>query len=410
MPKPRVRVIKVYEDHGITGTHDNRPAFQDMISDCKSKDNEIEAILVWKLSRFARKQEHSIVYQAILRKCGVLVFSVTEAVNEDTFAAAIAKAVTEVMDEWYSRNLSKDVKRGYLKLIEDGWYPFGSQSPYGYDMEKVTLGKTKRRRLKINEKEAELVREVFRLYNQENLGGTAITSKVNGLGFRTRPGRRWTKKAIFRILNNRIYMGSLVYQTEKDIKPVVFKDSHPAIISEKDFGSIQEILKKRHPKETHPRILSSSYLLTGLIKCGECGAAMTGKSAKSGKYFYYQCQTKTKQGASACNSQNAPKKEIESQIEYIIKKHILTGKNIQATIKIINLLFKRDHTEATEQRTRLVKRVGVIDHELDRCVDKIIYLDNQETTMIQAINKKVKELSAEKEKLQAKIAELNRIS
>ncbi len=85
----------------------------------------------------------------------MVVVSITEPVNEDTFAAALAKAVIEVMDEWFSKGLSVDVKRGFLKVLEDGWYPWGSKLPYGYSIENVAVGKSTRRRLEINNEEVD---------------------------------------------------------------------------------------------------------------------------------------------------------------------------------------------------------------------------------------------------------------
>ena len=77
-------------------------------------------------------------------------------------------------------------------------------------MENVAVGRSTRRRLEINNEEAEVVQRVFDLYGNEKLGGTSIASKLNSLGYRTRWSPPWTKRGVFKILNNKIYTGCLV--------------------------------------------------------------------------------------------------------------------------------------------------------------------------------------------------------
>lgn len=100
----------IFKDEGISGRKaDKRPGFQDMIKHAKKK--EFDVILVHKFDRFARSREDSVVYKSLLKKeCGIRVISITESIEDDKFSV-ILEAMLEAMAEYYSLNLSDEVKK-----------------------------------------------------------------------------------------------------------------------------------------------------------------------------------------------------------------------------------------------------------------------------------------------------------
>ncbi|MBE0415295.1 MAG: recombinase family protein [Dehalococcoidia bacterium] len=106
-----------------------------MIATARQKLPPFEAILVWKLSRFARNREDSIIYKSLLRKHGVQVISINEPV-EDTPSGRLLDGIIEVIDEFYSANLSQNVVRGMRESASRGFYS-GGPPPYGYKRVKV---------------------------------------------------------------------------------------------------------------------------------------------------------------------------------------------------------------------------------------------------------------------------------
>lgn len=88
----------VFIDKGISGRKvKKRPAFLRMISMAKSKPSPFDAILVWKFSRFARNQEESIVYKAMLRnKHKIDVISISEPISDDVYGGLIER----IMNGW----------------------------------------------------------------------------------------------------------------------------------------------------------------------------------------------------------------------------------------------------------------------------------------------------------------------
>lgn len=99
--KHNMTVYKEYVDEGESALSVNRPAFLEMISETKKKFPPFQAILVWKLSRFARNRQDSILYKSLLKKRGIDVISISEPID-DTPQGQLMEGMIEVIDEFYS--------------------------------------------------------------------------------------------------------------------------------------------------------------------------------------------------------------------------------------------------------------------------------------------------------------------
>ena len=102
----------------------DRPAFQQMISEAKQKSSPFEAIVVWKLNRFARNREDSIIYKSLLRKRGVQVISINENFDDGP-TGKLLEGIIESIDEFYSANLSQDTIRGMRENLLRGFWNGG---------------------------------------------------------------------------------------------------------------------------------------------------------------------------------------------------------------------------------------------------------------------------------------------
>ncbi len=201
-------VVKEYIDEAESGRSIDRPGFQNMIATARQKDTPFEAILVWKLSRFARNREDSIIYKSLLRKHGVQVISINEPV-EDTPSGKLLKSIIEVIDEFYSANLSQDVLRGLRENASRGFYN-GGRPPYGYVRVKMKDSATSRTKLEPDPKTALITQRIFR----ECLAGKglkAIARSLNADGISSSTGKKWGATSIEKILHNEAYTGTMVW-------------------------------------------------------------------------------------------------------------------------------------------------------------------------------------------------------
>lgn len=286
-------IINEYIDEAKTGTSDNRPSFQKMIKDSERK--RFKAIIVWKLDRFARNRYDSAIYRSKLKKNGVKIYSVMENIS-DGAEGIIMEGLMESMAEYYSVNLSENVKRGNresaLQLKTLG------KKIYGYS-------KSEDDHYIINETEATVVRRIFKEYTS----GKSIQDIINGLnndGILNYRNSTWRRSSLKNIIGNEKYIG-----TYKFLDYVV-PNGMPAIIDKETFAIALEI-KNRH-KKAPARSRDTNYLLTGKLFCGHCGSAMTGEYgiSKTGKkYHYYRC---IKANKHKCDKKRVKKDWIENLV------------------------------------------------------------------------------------------------
>ena len=118
-------IEREFVDEAESGRTAARPAFREMITLARSKHPPFNVVLVWKLNRFARNREDSIIFKSLLRKQGVQVISINEPL-EDTPAGRLLEGIIEVIDEFYSSNMAQDVTRGMRENARRGYFSGGS--------------------------------------------------------------------------------------------------------------------------------------------------------------------------------------------------------------------------------------------------------------------------------------------
>jgi len=356
-------ILAEYVDEAESARTANRPKFKEMVAAARRKSKPFEAILVWKLSRFARNREDSIIYKSLLRKHGVQVISINEPVD-DSAAGKLLEGMIEVIDEFYSTNLAEDTIRGMKENVTRGFYN-GGLTPFGYKKVKVKVGAVEKSKLALEESEQPIVQRIFRMA-VEGKGGKEIAKALNADGLRTRAGKHFSTTAINNILRNEVYTGTLVWRSKNSkfnnagaktpSEVIRIPDSHPALISREDFDRVQQLLTERRPSARHPRTVSSQYLLSGLLHCGKCGSAMIGCWAKSGQFFYYECNSHYKKGKEVCDAPLINKDKLEGFVLDRIKENILTKDNLKQLVNVVNEELSRntglyeEHLAHTEQQ------------------------------------------------------------
>ena len=128
--KHNMSVYKEYVDEGESALSVNRPAFLEMIAETKKKFPPFQTILVWKLSRFARNRQDSIIYKAMLKKRGIEVISISEPIDSSP-QGQLMEGMIEVIDEFYSAVLAQETLRGMAENARKG-YKNGGYSTFGY--------------------------------------------------------------------------------------------------------------------------------------------------------------------------------------------------------------------------------------------------------------------------------------
>lgn len=265
----------IYKDEGISGrTTSKRLEFNRMITDAKSKPKPFDAVLLWKFSRFARNRTDAVVYKNLLRnQCGIEVISISENIGDDKGTSVILEAMFEAMDEYYSINLSTEVKRSMKMKAEKG-EPL-VPAPFGY--------KNENKSYIIDEEKAQLVRMIFNMY-EDGTGMKAIATHLNSLGIRTKRGNPTDNRFVDYILRNPVYIGKIRWSEGRANnksryihgESTLYNGNHEAIITETQFNHVQELIaeqKKRYGKYQRPEA-ENHYMLRGLVRCSNCNATL----------------------------------------------------------------------------------------------------------------------------------------
>ena len=402
-------IVAEYVDEAESARTANRPAFKEMIAMAKKQEKPFDTILVWKLSRFARNREDSILYKSLLRKRGISVISINEQVDESP-AGHLLEGIIEVIDEFYSINLSQDTVRGMKENASRGFYNGGS-TPLGYKRIKTKVGMLEKTKLEPDRTESAIINTIFRLA-LDGKGGKEIAKNLTANGMRTRFGKHFSTTSINHILRNEVYTGALVWRfknnsyassgkgTFGDI--IRIPDCHEALVSKEDFNLVQQFLTKRRPIVQHPRTVFSQYLLSGLLHCGKCGSAMTGCWAKSGKYFYYECVQHRKKGKDACDCHLVTKGKLESFVLDRVRQNILTDDNIKKLVEFVNEELIKSSSLFEKQLSEIGQQMGQTQGRLSKLYSAI------ETGKVdlEDLAPRIKEVRAQQKELEGKQNEL----
>lgn len=259
--KNNMIILNTFFEHGISGrSADKRPEFQKMIGMAKSKEHPVDMILVWKFSRFARNQEESIVYKSLLKKQhNVDVVSISEPLIDGPFGSLIERII-EWMDEYYSIRLSGEVLRGMTeKALRKGYQ---SSPPLGYQA--VGHGSP----FIIDEDKYRIISFIFDQFDNKNADCTKIARELNRMNYLTQRNHAFESRTVKRILENPFYYGLVTWNGHS------FMGTHEVRLTKEQFDMRMEKMRKNYKPAKRRDISSCKHWLSGLIKCGYCGATL----------------------------------------------------------------------------------------------------------------------------------------
>ena len=366
------QVAREYVDEAESGRTADRPQFQRMVAEARRPGKPFQMVLVWKFSRFARSREDAIVFKSLLGKHGVRVVSITEP-SEDTPTGKLLEAIIESLDEFYSVNLAQEVLRGMREAASRGFY-VGSNTPYGYRRVKVLDGKKERPTLEPDPGTGPVVRRMFRAA-LDSPGLKDLCRMLNGEGVPGPRGKPWQKTTVYKILTNEAYTGTLVWgKVSKDGNPpdpVRVEGAWEALVDVESFKKVQETMRERSFLKVHPRRSASSFLLSGLVKCGNCGRSLTGQDAKSGRFAYYVCGTLLKRGRGTCDTPYLNARRFEEMLVEKLKERVLTEENLRELVKLVNEELDSVSHEYRDRLKTVEKEVADVQRRLDRLYDAL---------------------------------------
>lgn len=297
--------VGVYVDSAYTGTKENRPDFQRLLSDCRA--GKIDMILVKSISRLARNTVTQLETVREMKSMGIDIYFENEQIHTMTAEGELLITLLASFAQEESRSASENQKWKIRHAFERGELQcMGTM--FGYIIEGGTIS--------INETEAEIVREVFRrVVEGESLRQIGIDLNRREI---PRPlGGKWSFRCISELLSNEKYTGNALLQktfvnNHLDKKQVVNNgevaryyatETHPAIVTQEEFEMVQKRLQAIAEKN-RGRAKQVKCEFTGMIHCPHCGANY--RHITSNGSTGWRCQTYQEKGASFCHSKKIP--------------------------------------------------------------------------------------------------------
>jgi len=282
----------IYADEAVSGVGIDRAALGRMMAAATSAAHPFDAILVDDTSRLSRSMKDSLGIREQLNFAGVRQVAVSQGIDSNDEQSDILVTVHGLVDSLYVKELAKKTHRGLEGLMLRGLSTGGRC--YGYTAVSAGLGTSKR--LEINERESATIRRIFE-FSSSGLSLKAIARKLNAECVdppRPRAGRRasWCPTAIRAILKRELYKGEVIWNRSKfeKVPGTNKRRSKPrpqsewkrsertdlAIVPSELWEQVQHRFRSFDGLHTQkrgllPRSVTSPFLFSGLLKCGECG-------------------------------------------------------------------------------------------------------------------------------------------
>ena len=392
---PDWEFVGMYADEGITGTQiKKRDEFRQMIRD--ALNGKFDLIITKSISRFARNTVDTLKYVRMLKEKDIAVYFERENINTLTMDGEVLLTILSSLAQQESESISQNVKMGMkMKMQRGEMVGRGRCLGYDYDAETQTLS--------VNEKEAEIVRYIFKRY-LEGAGGRVIANELtaNDNYYTVTGKKKWNSTTVLRVIENVKYKGDLLLGKYITTDPITHRtirnmgereqyyveNHHEPIISREDFNKAQEILKKRRGKRnkvTGTRTkYSRKYAFSSITYCGFCGARVERRvwhSNKPWRKHVWTCSNYSLNGKQACpKCKGVDERLIEDAFVQTFNKlreddMEVIKEFIQDVSEVLNSDENKKEIEKVENRIDNImeKMNRLIDMRLNNDIDEYIY-------------------------------------
>jgi site-specific DNA recombinase len=422
----------IFQDEGYSGASLVRPGLERLRD--LAAEGQLEALLIYAPDRLSRKYAYQVLLCEEFARHGVEVVFIKSA-KATTPEEELLLQFQGMIAEYERAQIAERSRRGKRYRAKAGVVNVLSGAPYGYRYHKKTDSAVAY--YEVIDKEAEVVRNVYKLYTADGLSIGAITRLLNREGIPTRTGRcRWERSTVWGMLRNPAYQGTACFgktepaERQKITRLLRLRGGFsprtsanrercreqwieipvPAIVSEEDFALAQERLEQN--KRLSPRRTIEPTLLQGMLVCGECGYAFYRASTRTSKrkIHYYRCL-----GSDAYRHLNGPlchnrpirqdylDRMVWEQVIQLLENPDLVRAEIQRRIKEVqnSSPTERRKEAVSKELTRVQKGIEKL---LDAYQEGLLTLEELRKRMPQ-LRKKQQGLQSERQAIEAASAD-----
>ena len=382
-----------YVDDGYSGTNFQRPSFQRMIADIE--DGKIDTVITKDLSRLGRNYLESGAYiEVFFPQHHVRYIAVNDGVDSEQSGGLDITPFKNILNEFYSRDISKKVKSGkHIRALEGKF--MGTTAPFGYMKDPQD-----KNHLIVDEATAPTVRLIYSLalegYGTNRIGKVLYERKIPKPSYYKQEffsqydsGSEdywydWKQEVITRIIRNPVYKGGMyVHGTSKPTFKCkgrgyirradreVLENVHEAVVTEEVWQTANDIID-RHTK-VKPCTSGYENIFRGLLKCPDCGQTLLIHTDNRNPdrdlldKTYYQCTTYRKKGANFCTAHRISAGDIENAIKADIDRHAVKAmKDKEKFINNVLLSMNESSAERSEKIKAEIEKLKKRNAELDQ--------------------------------------------
>jgi DNA invertase Pin-like site-specific DNA recombinase len=292
-----VELADRYDDGGFSGGTLERPALKRLLADIE--DGRVDVVVVYKIDRLSRSLMDFAKLVEVFDRGSVTFVSVTQSFNTTTSMGRLTLNILLSFAQFEREVIGERIRDKFAASRKKGMW-MGGFVPLGYEV--------RNRKLIINDGEAATVRMIFERFLDVG-SATALARTLAAEGIKTRRGRLIDKGFLYKLVNNRVYIGEAVH------KGTAYPGEHAAIISRTVWDKVHGILRESPRVRAGRTRASTPALLKGLI-FGPTGCAMTPTHTRRGDklYRYYVSQSVLKRGPEACPVGRVAAAEIETAV------------------------------------------------------------------------------------------------
>ena len=417
-----------YSDEGKSGKNiEGRPQFMQMLKDIEAGKDKVDFVLVFKLSRFGRNAADVLSSLQHMQDFGVNLICVEDGIDSSKDSGKLMISVLSAVAEIERENILVQTMEGRRQKAREGKWN-GGFAPYGYKLENGEL--------LIAEDEAEVIRIIYDKFVNTTMGASAIATYLNEHGYIKKKRQNntldmFSAHFIKLVLDNPIYCGKLAYGRRKNEKiagtrneyHIVKQDEYPvydgvheAIVPEEVWQLAQRKRQATGVKSEKIYNLEHENILSGILRCPVCGAAMYGNVNRKKKgdgthyrdYYYYSCKHRTTINGHRCGYRKQWKQEkIDGAVEEVIRKLVQNPKFEQAIRQKIGARIDTDELETElEQLRKKLRQLNGAKSKLGQQMDSLDISDKYYDRKYQDMEERLYKLYEEIDSVETQIEEV----
>lgn len=421
-------IMGEYSDAGSGKNLAGRPGFLSMLADIEQQKDNIDFVLVFKLSRFGRNAADVLTSLQLMQDYGANLVCTEDGIDSSKDSGKLMISVLSAVAEIERENILVQTMAGRKEKARGGEWN-GGFAPYGYDL---IDGK-----LVIAQEEAKVIKVIYNQFATTNKGINAIAAYLNNSNEYQKKKRQngtldaFSASFVKGVLDNPVYMGKIAFGRRKNEKVQgernkfhivkqqdfpIYNGIHEAIVSEELWQAVQEKRKATGFKHEKKYSLGHANILSGILRCPLCGAAMYGNVNRKKKsdgtyyrdYYYYACKHRLRVDGHQCDYKKQwSQVKIDEAVAEIITKLVHNEKFEQAIKDKINSKIDTGELEVelenlkTEQRQKIGART-----KLEQQMDSLDITDSLYDQKYERMQGRLDRFYIELDELEKKIDEV----